>query len=221
MTISAESVGAQPPTLTEWADQRLRAAILQGQFGPGDPLVISSLAEQLGLSATPLREALRNLAADGLVVLQSHGSARVAEVDLHEANEIYELRLTLEPMALQRSVANGDSAYRGRVEAAWHALGVSRLATPADHAAFHRALLSACDSAWLLRIATMLADRAGLMITVGLPQRPSDYNTADAHRGLKDLALAGDAAGAGAELARHLRGTLTALHAVAALRSGS
>ena len=57
MTISAESVGAQPPTLTEWADQRLRAAILQGQFGPGDPLVISSLAEQLGLSATPLREA--------------------------------------------------------------------------------------------------------------------------------------------------------------------
>ncbi|MGB8857899.1 MAG: GntR family transcriptional regulator [Ilumatobacteraceae bacterium] len=208
--------GGQPPTLTEWADQQLREAILQGQFAPGDALVISSLAEQLGLSATPLREALRNLAADGLVVLQSHGSARVAEVDLHEANEIYELRMMLEPMALERAVANGGETYRAAVEAAWLALTAHRLAPPSDHAAFHRALLSACDSAWLLRLATMLADRAGLMITVGLPVRPASYDTAEVHRRLKELAVAGDAQGAAKELARHLGTTLTALHAVAA-----
>jgi len=207
--------GGQPPTLTEWADQQLRDAILQGQFGPGDSLVISTLAEQLGLSATPLREALRNLAADGLVVLQSHGSAKVAAVDLHEANEIYELRLILEPMALERSVANSDDGYRARVEAAFQALTVTRLAPPSAHAAFHRALLSACDSAWMLKLATQLADRAGLMITVGLPMRPADYDTAAVHRRLKDLAVAGDAPGAAKELARHLGTTLAALHAVA------
>ena len=94
-------------------------------------------------------------------MLQSHGSARVAEVDLHEANEIYELRLIL-----------------------------------------------------LLRLATMLSDRAGLMVTVGLPDRPAGYNTAAAHRTLADLALAGDATGAAQELRRHLSTTRAALHMV-------
>ena len=204
----------QPPTRTEWAEQQLRQAILRGEFGPGDPLVISTLAEQMGLSATPLREALRNLASDGLVELHSHGKARVAHVDLREANEIYELRLMLEPVALERAVRHADDAYRDRVDSAWEALTATRVASPSDHAAFHRALLSTCDSAWLLRMATTLADRAGLLITVGLPSRPDDYDTAEAHRALKDLAMAGDGEGAAAELHRHLSGTLTALHLV-------
>jgi DNA-binding GntR family transcriptional regulator len=208
----------QPPTRTEWADQRLRQAILSGEFGPGDALVISTLAEQMGLSATPLREALRNLASDGLVELQSHGKARVAKIDLHEANEIYELRLMLEPVALERAVAHADEAYRDRVEAAWQAMKAARIASPSDHASFHRALLSTCDSAWLLKMATMLADRAGLMITVGLPGRPSSYDTAEAHRTLKDLAVAGDGSGAADELRRHLSGTITALHLVVGRR---
>ncbi len=206
--------GDQPLTRTEWAEQLLRQAILRGEFGPGDALVISNLAEQMGLSATPLREALRNLAADGLVELHSHGKARVAQVDLREANEIYELRLMLEPVALERAVRNADDAYRHRVETAWQALALTRVASPSDHAAFHRALLSTCDSGWLLRMATTLADRAGLMITVGLPSRPDDYDTAEAHRTLKDLAIAGDAVAAAAELRRHLSGTVTALHLV-------
>lgn len=205
--------GEQPPTLTEWADQRLREAILGGQFGPGDALVISTLAEQLGLSATPLREALRNLASDGLVVLQSHGKARVAEVDIHEANEIYELRLMLEPEAIARSVTNADAQYRDRVEAAWHALTVSDVAPPSSHAAFHRSLISACDSAWLRRMATTLADRAGLMIGIGASSRPPGYNTAERHRTLKELAVSGDAAGASAELHRHLSTTIEVLRA--------
>lgn len=206
--------GGQPPTRTEWADQRLREAILQGDFAPGDPLVISALAEQLGVSATPLREALRKLASEGLVVLQTHGSARVAEVDLHEANEIYELRLILEPLAVERAVAKGDAGYRHRVEDAWNELTAQRIAPPSVHAGFHRALLSACDSAWLLKMATMLADRAGLMVTVGLPGRPPDYDTARAHRTLMELAVAGDGPGASDELRRHLTRTLAALHSV-------
>lgn len=215
MTTGAPALsGEQPPTLTEWADQRLRESILRGDFGPGDTLVISTLAEQLGLSATPLREALRKLASEGLVVLQSHGSARVAAVDLHEANEIYELRLLLEPTALERAVAAGDAAYHERVEAAWNSLTAERIAPASLHGAFHRALLSACDSAWLLRLASMLSDRAGLMVTVGLPNRPPDYNTATAHRRLMELAVAGDAAGAAEELRRHLSTTLAALHTV-------
>jgi DNA-binding GntR family transcriptional regulator len=212
--IDPEAGPARPPTRTEWADDRLRRAIFRGEFAPGERLVISTLATQLGVSATPLREALRRLSSEGLVELQAHGSARVAAVDLAEATEIYELRRLLEPMALERSVAQGDATYRRDVELAWERLTVHRIAPASDHAAFHRALLAACDSTWLLRLAGMLADRAGLMIAISLPGRPASYDTARAHERLKTLAVTGDSTGAAAELARHLDGTVTALRAV-------
>jgi DNA-binding GntR family transcriptional regulator len=205
-----------PMTRSAWADHRLRDAIVGGRLQPGDPLVISTLARELGVSATPLREALGRLAAEGLVEMQAHGSARVASVDLDEAVEIYELRQVLEPMALERSVANADTRYAERVEAAWRALTASRLSTASDHAAFHRELLSCCNSQWMLRLSTLLSDRAGLMMKVSALARPAGYNLAESHRRLKDLAVGGDAAGAAAELTRHLAGTISALESILA-----
>lgn len=205
-----------PMTRSAWADRQLREAILNGRVQPGDALVISSLAKELGVSATPLREALGRLAAEGLVEMQAHGSARVASVDLAEAIEIYELRQMLEPMALERSVTAADAGYPERVEAAWQALTASRLSTASDHAAFHRELLSCCGSTWMLRLSTLLSDRAGLMMKVSALARPTSYNLAESHRRLKDLAVGGDASGAGEELTRHLAGTIAALESVLA-----
>lgn len=203
-----------PMTRSAWADHRLREAIVGGRLQPGDPLVISTLAKELGVSATPLREALGKLAAEGLVEMQAHGSARVATVDLDEAVEIYELRRVLEPMALERSVAKADAGYAARVEHAWQALTATRLSTASDHAAFHRELLSCCDSTWMLRLSTLLSDRAGLMMKVSALARPDDYDLAEAHRRLKDLAVGGDSAGAAEELTRHLAGTIAALQSI-------
>ncbi len=205
-----------PMTRSAWADHRLREAIVGGRLQPGDRLVISTLAKELGVSATPLREALGRLAAEGLVEMQAHGSARVATVDLGEAVEIYELRQVLEPMALERSVAKADGDYARRVETSWQALTASRLSTASDHAAFHRELLSCCDSTWMLRLSTLLSDRAGLMMKVSALARPADYDLAESHRRLKDLAVNGDAAGAAEELGRHLAGTINALGSILA-----
>lgn len=219
--LDVPELGSQrPPTRTEWADDQLRSAIFRGDYAPGERLVISALAERFGVSATPLREALRRLSSEGLVELRSHGSAHVASVELTEANEIYELRRVLEPMALERAVDRGDDHYRDRVVLAWERLDTHQIAPPSDHAAFHRALLAACDSSWLLRLATMLSDKSGLMLAISLPGRPPDYNTARAHRRLRDLAIEGDAAGAAAELARHLDGTIAALRLVLADDAG-
>ncbi len=198
----------QPATRSEWADQQLRGAILRGDFAPGEVLKISALEKQLNVSATPLREALRNLATDGLVELHSHGSARVASVDSAEAAELYEIRLLLEPTALERSVAKGDAAYRGRVEAAWKAFTGVDEPSLALHASFHRELLSACDSAWLLRVTLQLADRAGLLIAHGQVGYEVDYDVIASHEPLFGLVMAGDAAGASDELHRHLKNIL-------------
>lgn len=214
-TVSPQETNV-PMTRSAWADHRLREAIVSGHLQPGDPLVISTLAKELGVSATPLREALGKLAAEGLVEMQAHGSARVATVDLDEAVEIYELRRVLEPMALERSVAKADAGYADRVATAWQALTASRLSTASDHAAFHRELLSCCDSGWMLRLSTLLSDRAGLMMKVSALARPSDYNLAESHRYLRDLAVSGDAAGAAEELTRHLAGTVRALQSILA-----
>lgn len=200
-------------TRSAWADHRLREAIVGGRLQPGDPLVISTLAKELGVSATPLREALGRLAAEGLVDLHAHGSARVATVDLREAVEIYELRQVLEPMALERSVERADDGFDKRVESAWQRLTPSRLSTASDHAAFHRELLSCCDSSWMLRLSTLLSDRAGLMMKVSALARPDD-DLAESHRRLKDLSVAGDAAGAADELRRHLSGTVRVLASI-------
>jgi len=205
----------QPATRSEWADQQLRRAILRGDFAPGEVLKISALEKQLNVSATPLREALRNLATDGLVELHSHGSARVASVDTAEAAELYEIRLLLEPSALERSVAKGDAEYRTRVEATWNSITGSGERSYALHAAFHRELLSACDSAWLLRVTLQLADRAGLLIAHGQVGYEVDYDVIASHEPLFNLVMAGDAAGAADELHQHLRNTLELFQALA------
>jgi len=205
----------QPATRSEWADQQLRRAILRGDFAPGEVLKISALEKQLNVSATPLREALRNLATDGLVDLHSHGSARVASVDTDEAVELYEIRLLLEPSALERSVAKGDADYRARVEGAWNAFTGNGGPMPPLHAALHREMLSACDSTWLLRVTLQLADRAGLLIAHGQVGYEVDYDVIAAHEPLFNLVMAGDAAGAADELHQHLRNTLELFQALA------
>ena len=200
--------GDQPMTRSEWADKQLRSAILSGAIRPGEQLVISTLAEQLGVSATPLREALRNLSAEGLVELQPHGSARVASVDLAEAVDLYEMRIALEPMVLERSVAKSDEAYRTRVETAWDEMVAEQGLTILPHLNFHRVLLSGCDSTWMMKVADMLADRSTLMMVIEFASPPSAYDVSKAHRRLYELAMSGDGAGAAGELASHLGSTL-------------
>lgn len=81
----------------------LRAAILGGALAPGSRLGEVELAEQLGVSRTPVREALRRLAADGLVDVLPNRGARVARWTPADLEEIYELRALLESHGAARA----------------------------------------------------------------------------------------------------------------------
>jgi DNA-binding GntR family transcriptional regulator len=85
--------------------EQLRRAILGGSLAPGMPLVISDLSEQLGTSRTPIREAIRDLATEGLVDFDAYRSPVVHVPTMVEAREMYELRLVLEPMGVPSAVA--------------------------------------------------------------------------------------------------------------------
>ncbi|MGH3522672.1 MAG: GntR family transcriptional regulator, partial [Mycobacterium sp.] len=88
----------------EYVRQAVRAAILDGTLAAGVRLVQSELADQLGVSTTPLREALRDLATEGLVVFDPHRGALVRALDLDEVREIYALRVLLEPEMVRRVI---------------------------------------------------------------------------------------------------------------------
>ncbi|QOC92316.1 GntR family transcriptional regulator [Micromonospora craniellae] len=80
----------------EDAYEALRSAILNGSIGPRARLGEMELSRQFGVSRTPIREALRRLTAEGLVVFQPNRGARVAEWSLSDLQDIYEIRARLE-----------------------------------------------------------------------------------------------------------------------------
>jgi DNA-binding GntR family transcriptional regulator len=82
---------------------RLREAILDGHLPPGTPIRQEALAQHLGTSRIPVREALRQLESEGMLTLVPHSGARVARLDLSEHIELYRIREALEPMAIAES----------------------------------------------------------------------------------------------------------------------
>jgi DNA-binding GntR family transcriptional regulator len=91
-------------TKTELAVRLLRDRIRSGQLEPGERLSPVVIAEQLEMSPTPVREALRLLQSDGLVVYKAHQGIEVAGLPADDVAEIYMLRRLLEPLAMERAV---------------------------------------------------------------------------------------------------------------------
>lgn len=82
----------------------LREAIIKGQLQPGERLIQDELAKSLGVSRMPIREAVKQLAAEGYVTLEPHKGAIVKEFTIHELEELYFLRAKFEPLAAAESL---------------------------------------------------------------------------------------------------------------------
>lgn len=89
--------------LRDVAFQKLRQAILRGELTPGQRLMEIQLAEQLGVSRTPVREAIRMLEQDGLAVMIPRRGAVVAKISGKNLRDVLEVRLALEELAVQLS----------------------------------------------------------------------------------------------------------------------
>ena len=101
-------------TLADRAFVALHDSIVAGHLAPGERLPIEELGEALGMSAMPIREALRRLDAAGLVENIPHRGARVTELSIADLAEVYEARLALEPLAVSRAAERFDDARGGR-----------------------------------------------------------------------------------------------------------
>ena len=97
---------AVPITAEAAVTAELRRAIREGVLVPGERLTQIEIANQLGVSRIPLRDALRRLEAESRVGIDGHRGARVTALDTDDIAEIYEIRIVLEGMCMHRSVSN-------------------------------------------------------------------------------------------------------------------
>jgi DNA-binding GntR family transcriptional regulator len=175
----------------------LRDAILRGQIPAGQATTQSMLARDLGVGRTPLREALRMLQREGLVVSEPHRSVRVAQLSSSDAEGLYVMRISLESVALRLSVPRLTSAdiaelegYMAQMDHYMRLQDAPGLRGP--HAAFHALLIRYAGP----RVTEMLAqlfDHAeryrlafGAATSVDWDQRREE------HRAILDAASAGD-----------------------------
>jgi DNA-binding GntR family transcriptional regulator len=192
----------------------LRAAILDRTLPAGIRLVQSDLAAQLGVSTTPVREALRDLAAEGLVLLDAHRGATVRPLDIDEVREIYELRMTLEPLMVARVVDRITEEQLGRAEEI-----ARRMSTETDMSVwvnlnreFHAVFSEVDAKSRLAQILAGLRDSAAGYVAVSLDARPAQVAKAnDEHHELLDIYKRRDRAAAIALTVEHLRSTLAVI----------
>jgi DNA-binding GntR family transcriptional regulator len=108
----------QPVSKTMYALSALRSSILSGEVAPGARFDVRTLATQLNMSVTPIREALRILQADGLVTYDEYRAMSVADLSNEDADEIFLIRSMLEPVATERAARLADEADRERLKSA-------------------------------------------------------------------------------------------------------
>ncbi len=188
----------------------IKHAILAGELKPGQPLVETDLAEVLGVSKTPVREALKTLAGAGLVTMNPYKGAAVRIVDDEQARHLYDVRLLLEPEALARAVTAGrdwrpahqalDRAHSARDQA-------ERSLANRD---FHRELYAGCGNPLLVQMLDDLRDQTALVSVAawrhepGGRQTPSWEREAAEHLAVLQAAQDGDAERAATLLRRHI-----------------
>jgi DNA-binding GntR family transcriptional regulator len=206
------SIGAdERRTAHQLVRDTLRRAILTGQLAGGERLVQADLAHQMRVSTTPVREALRDLAAEGLIQLDAHRGAIVHSPTRAELEEIYRLRQLLEPEIIERAVGHIteedlseaadvlDAADSEQDPVAWIDL---------NHR-FHRVFTRAAKSPRLAAIVESLQDGARLYILVALTRGTRSFAEANAqHRRLLDAVQAGDVKAARTAIIEHIRKTV-------------
>lgn len=200
-------------TKAEHAYHELRARILSGDLAPGAVVSSEALAAQLGLSATPIREALRRLAADHLVVLSAHRDVRIKTLSRAEIAGLYAVRRSLDAMAASLACEHAADEELG-APAALLAHQRRRPSHPeqlTDNRAFHRSIYSRCGNEVLVELLDSLWDRTDRYRLLLLQPRHRATEAERQHREMAKAFSERDAATLVSVLEAHTAGSLDLL----------
>ncbi len=188
---------------------QLRKAILSGPIRPGTVLVQEQLAEQLGISRTPVRDALDRLASEGLVIRSPGGRIHVAPFSIEELQEKYMVRRALEVLALRLAAPNLAGEPLARLKALVDSMrqdiadGNAQLVAQGG-TAFHDTIFAACGNTYLRQLLTSLNEsiRRYRHAAIDIPGRAAE--TLREHRRIYECLAAGDIAAAQDAMEDHI-----------------
>jgi len=188
--------------------------ITRGELKPGDRLVEDHLAEQLGVSRNPVREAIRALENTGLVEVRPRKGAYVSSFDLDDVRKLLQLRALLETYAAELAAENGDADGLARLtevlEDGRAASGANDLVRAAEcHQAFHVTVERMAGNPYLGQTVGPLRHQTELVFSVLSPDRGAMSWVE--HQRVRDAIAAGDAASAREATLAHMSSVVAAL----------
>lgn len=198
------------------AKKHIQELIVSGAVGAGGHITTRAVSEALAMSETPVREAMRSLAAEGWLDLHPHLGSVVASVQTAELTEVYALRGRLGALAIE---LGGPLYTRARLAEMAANIRQSEKAVASGHItqyiqlnrAFHTLLCDTAETRWTLRLLNLLWGQTAAM---GggfhlVPERLA--RSLDEHKAMLAAVVAGDFAGAAAQMIAHERLAVTAL----------
>jgi len=201
-----------PTSLREGAWLAIRASIITGELQPGEIYPIAYFTSRLSVSATPVREALLDLAGVGLVEVVANKGFRIPELSEHDLDEIFQIRVLLEVPSVDLAVGalapEDQAACRELAErseasaAAGDLVGFLEL-----DRLFHAALLAPIQSRRLIDTVNRLRDQARLRALPSLARGPQLIASAREHTALLEAVVRGDHEGAQKAIRSHLEHT--------------
>jgi len=203
----AAKLGALHSPLAQVVAGEIRERILAGRFTPGERLAEVPLSEELGVSRMPVREALRLLSAEGIVILEPRRGASVASYTAEQVQELVEVRATLEGLNARLAARRHDPAQIAKLEKI--VADGSRInertelsVIQANNARFHEALEDIAANSVLSGMVRSLRDRTAIIFA-----RQSRARTREnwrEHEAILRAVIAGDAELAGILATRHV-----------------
>jgi len=200
--------------LREVVAERLRSMIVSGELAPGERLLEDRLAESLGVSRNPVREAIRSLESTGLVEVVPRRGAYVCQPDLDEMRQLLDLRAVLEGHAAEIVAGHRPDAVVDRLrglldEGEKEAAAGNAVRAAAIHLEFHRAIEEAAGNVHLQQAIEPVRQRTELVFSMLLDQR---FDTGwSEHRAILDAISAGDRDAARASVRDHIDSVVESL----------
>ena len=205
-------------TISDAVHARLREDILDGVLPPGEKLRIDQVCTRYGVTSTPVREALNQLAVEGFVLRRAQRGFYVAEANNAELEELTNTRCWVESIALREAIGHRTTAWEETLVLAFHRLSRTRRSISDEvfrdnpdweeaHRAFHRALLATCPSRQLIAFCARLSDHAVRYRRLAMSAIYPKRDVASEHRAIMEAATEGRTEEAVERLVQHYRHT--------------
>lgn len=207
MADTGDTLGSRHRSLRDLAVEELRDQIVERVLAPGERLVERDLADQLGVSRIVVREAIQQLAAEGMVTILPRRGAQVTPIDPASAGHLFEVRITMEPQAAAAAAQRRTEADLARFDRLMEQARAATAAGDGKLAArlnmdFHQAVVDAAANPLLSTIFRSLSSRALQLFRIG--QDVDAHGLHDEHLDLVDAIRDQDADRARDLMLRHV-----------------